>query len=343
MKMDEETELMPARLRAGRRIAGLAAAIAPPAIIGGLLYAALFMTVEPELPALEPPIIAARDNFYGIAAPVPGTLWAVGSGGKIVRSEDGGGEWTLQSSQTNHALQGIAAWDAERAVAVGNDGVVLRTADGGARWEAVEVEKAEGLKLLRVRAIPGGEAWAVGEFGLILHSRDYGRSWVSTGEIEDVAWNDVAARGERVVVVGEFGWIRGSDDRGANWMPVEAPVEASLTGILLEADGLAVAVGLDGRILRSTDHGHRWEAIASPTREHLFAVVRTDLGLVAVGDKGVIALGNDDASRWQATRAADNDYGWRTDVIGDGNRLATAGAVLDTMTVPLPRPDRSAR
>lgn len=338
MKMDVDARLAPIATTRRRWFAGLAAVLAPPSIIGGLLYAAFFVTVEPELPRLEHPVIAARDSFYGLVAPAPDTLWAVGSGGKILRSEDGGGGWSLQESPTDAHLQAIAAWDGLRAVVVGNDGLVLRTEDGGVHWEAVKVVEAEGLKLLRVRVAPGGEAWAVGEFGLVLRSLDYGRTWTQTAQVEDVAWNDVAVLGERVIVVGEFGWIRISTDRGGTWIDAESPLDVSLTGVLLDTNGLAVAVGLDGHVLRSTDLGSSWKALPSPTREHLFAVARGDDGLVAVGDKGIIAFGNREADEWQVERPDETDYGWRTDVAVDGIRVVTAGADLAIFEIDRSRP-----
>ena len=101
-----------------------------------------------------------------------------GSGGKVVRSDDGGQSWSIQETGATENLQAIDAWDPDRAVAVGNDGVVLVTADGGESWTRVDVPRSDiANKLIRVRCAADGEAWAVGVMGMILHSRDWGASW----------------------------------------------------------------------------------------------------------------------------------------------------------------------
>ncbi|HLC29777.1 MAG TPA: hypothetical protein VJM51_03235, partial [Dehalococcoidia bacterium] len=45
--------------------------------------------------------------------------WAVGDGGTILKTVDGGARWTAQQSGTNQSLWGIAGVDAQTAWAVG--------------------------------------------------------------------------------------------------------------------------------------------------------------------------------------------------------------------------------
>ena len=63
------------------------------------------------------PIFERGDSFYGVATPAGKTIWAAGSNGKAVRSEDQGASWSLQLTPTHETLQDISAWDAQRAVA----------------------------------------------------------------------------------------------------------------------------------------------------------------------------------------------------------------------------------
>ncbi len=106
----------------------------PLAIVGGLLYAGLFVKPKPVGKAVEQPLVQRGDAFYGIAALPNGAMWAVGSNGKILYSDDAGQSWRRQGTGSRETLQDVAAWDARRAVAVGNDGVVLTTGDGGHSW-----------------------------------------------------------------------------------------------------------------------------------------------------------------------------------------------------------------
>ena len=56
---------------------------------------------------------------------------AVGFGGTILRTADGGAAWTAQSSGTTNALYGVSFADANSGTAVGDYGTILRTDTGG--------------------------------------------------------------------------------------------------------------------------------------------------------------------------------------------------------------------
>jgi photosystem II stability/assembly factor-like uncharacterized protein len=59
-------------------------------------------------------------------------FWAVGSGGHVERSDDGGLTWTTQATPTIETLRGVWFVDANSGWAVGNAGTILRTSNGGA-------------------------------------------------------------------------------------------------------------------------------------------------------------------------------------------------------------------
>lgn len=309
-------------------------AMMPFAVIGGLLYAGIFIKPASVGSSVAPPVLAPRDAFYGVAVPADGVIWAVGRGGKIVRSDDDGRKWMQQPAATDANLQSITAWDAERAVVVGNDGTVLQSADGGRSWQAAVGLPGDvtGRKLIRIRRDTDGSAYAVGEFGLVLSTPGFGVAWESLGKQEDVAWNDIATREHALILVGEFGRIRRSADGGRTWQDVASPVKSSLLGVAFSADGrLAVAVGLDGVVLLSTDDGQSWRAVPSGTREHLFAVTATSAGWAAVGDKGLLLRAPADAQTWEVRRLSENSYAWHADIEAHADRLYLAGATLSAV------------
>jgi len=311
-----------------------ATAVLPFVVIGALLYAGVFIKPKSNGDSVPVPVLGARDAFYGVASPAENVIWAVGRGGKIVRSEDGGRKWARQPSATDANLQSIAAWDAARAVVVGNDATVLLSADGGRSWQAGAglPSEAQGRKLIRVRRAADGSAYAVGEFGLVLSAPRFGGAWESLGRQEDVAWNDIAASGHTLILVGEFGRVRRSADGGRSWQDVASPVKSSLLGVAVSADGrLAVAVGLEGVVLLSADDGRSWRAVSSGTREHLFGVTATSAGWAAVGDKGLLLRAPADAQTWEARRLSENSYAWHTDVEAHAGRLYLAGATLSVL------------
>lgn len=315
-----------------RGVVTLMTSAAPLAIVGGLLYAGLFVKAEAVVQKVEPAPIERRDSFYAVAIPAEKVVWVAGAGGKIVRSEDGGDSWVRQIADTEVNLQGMAAFDAQSAIAVGNQGVIVVTGDGGATWTKVPgPESSNPNKLLRVR-IFNETAWAVGEFGALLQSKDRGATWSRALPEEDRAWNDIAFVGERGWLVGEFGSLMRSEDGGATWSGVTTPNKTSLMSVAFRDADNGVAVGLTGTLMVTGDGGRTWKQIPALTREHLYGVIWDEDRWLAVGDKGVMVTGKADGTSWELGRVAEGDVAWRMQVVRDGARYFVAGsnlAILD--------------
>ena len=312
-----------------RRLLRLLLSLLPFAIIGGLLYAAIFVKPEAAAASVASPVMARGDLQYGLALPGGEVMWAAGSDGKVWLSEDAGRTWGLQPTPTMETLQDIAAWDRNRAVAVGNQGVVIATSDGGKSWRSIDAPRSKlANKLMRVAAVEGGTAWAVGEVGALLQSRDYGATWLRAMPEKDAAWNGIFASRQKLWLAGEFGHLAVSDDGGARWTDVATPVKTSLMAIAFRDDTEGVAVGLDGVVLATQDGGATWLAQPSGTREHLFDVTWDGVSWVAVGDKGVLVVGDASGRSWQSSRVGANDRAWHTRIVADSGRYIVAGATL---------------
>lgn len=288
----------------------------PVMVIGALLYAAFFVKATAEVSSVKPPQIERRDRFLGVAMPTENVIWAAGSNGKIVRSDDAGQRWVAQSTPTAENLQGVAAWSATQAVGVGGNGVVIQTSDGGNSWAEIKVPKSEvANKLLNVRAYENGEAWAVGEFGVVLKTLDFGLTWARVLPEKDQAWNDISFSGKHGVLVGEFGQTMVTDDGGATWQLVDSGVKSSLMSVFLR-DGLnGVAVGLSGVMLVTKDGGVNWTPLAPQTKEHLNNVIWDGTRWLAVGDKGVLVTGDKDGRSWKASRVSEGSLAWNTQIL----------------------------
>lgn len=314
-----------------RTVGGYVVAALPWLIIGGLLWAGLFVKPQPVGASLQPPVLERRDHYYGIAAAGEGLLVA-GSGGKILRIDPASGQAARIPTPTGQTLQDIATWDAAHAVAVGNDGVILLSADAGATWRKVaDVPRSEvANKFTRVRTAPGGVAVASGEMGALLMTRDFGATWARLREEEDLAWNDAALPGgDRIVVVGEFGRVLVSQDGGATWTePAEPPVPSSLMSVAFRDADNGVAVGLEGVVLTTHDGGLSWTQADAKTSDHLFDVTwdaarQRWMGAGALGRW--IAAGAD-AGQWESGRLDERDLSWHTRVLPLGEQAWFAGA-----------------
>ena len=105
-----------------------------------------------------------------------GTL--VGDYGTIVRTTDGGNNWTIQSSGTTEILWGVSFTDGNNGTAVGENGTILRTTDGGAHWSPQTSGTA--LNLRAVSFTDANSGTAVGEGGVILRTTDGGNTLVAS-------------------------------------------------------------------------------------------------------------------------------------------------------------------
>lgn len=304
-------------------------AILSPVLVVVALAALSRVRLEVPRVVIQPPVIETRDRFLSVAA-VGDVMWAVGKDGKIIRSENAGKSWVGQQTGLHINFQSIAAWDADKAVVVANAGKGLVTSDGGKSWEPVSLPvSGQGSgKVLRVRIDPQGRAWAVSEINVILRSADFGKTWERVTKVDDdVAWNDIAFTGAGTAcVVGEFGRLACSGDDGATWEPRETNVQPSLMSLVFRDAQHGVAVGLSGTVLATDDAGATWRsATVDGLDRHLFDLIWTGARWTAVGDKGVLLIGDADASHWEVGRVNPAEFAWHIALARHGNGFVTVG------------------
>lgn len=101
-----------------------------PAFTGGMIYST-FTSGSPWSPPLTVPVPLPRLNGVStlLGAPATGSAWAVGDGGAILQTPDGGVTWFPESSPTNHTLNAVSCPNTANptlvCVAVGVDGTIL--------------------------------------------------------------------------------------------------------------------------------------------------------------------------------------------------------------------------
>ena len=137
------------------------ATVHPTSITRGILRTAIVGAAVALILTLAVPAFAASGwkaaasgtgaNLAGVAAPTAGLRWAVGAGGVIVASTDGGTTWAAQDSHATADLNGVAFVDAHNGWAVGAGGVIVATTDGGTTWAAQDSQAPARPQGRRVR------------------------------------------------------------------------------------------------------------------------------------------------------------------------------------------------
>lgn len=107
-----------------------------------------------------------------------GRLTAIGEMGRVLQSGDGGKTWTERSTPVKRALLAFHAFDDKQFWAVG-PGVALVSADGGETWTSSAALTAADpyQEVLDLRFGDALHGWAVGRYGLLLATRDGGKTW----------------------------------------------------------------------------------------------------------------------------------------------------------------------
>lgn len=245
--------------------------------------------------------------------------WAAGYWGTILRSRDGGRNWSQPATPTAKTLFGISFADDNVGWAVGAAGTILRSTDGGETWTAQTVKIVDEMgearpldtNLFSVAATSPTSAWAVGDLGVVVRTRD-GETWEHVAlDAASFADDNVPERLLNAVsftsptdgwIAGEFATLLRTTDGGETWTGQRqingAPSDLYLFNLSAAAGGPAAAVGLAGSVLVSSEAGAVWDLRAVDTTAGLFGIAWNGEHGVAAGDRGVIFVSQDGGRTW---------------------------------------------
>lgn len=220
--------------------------------------------------------------------------WAVGHGGVILASSDGGANWQIQTTLDERpVLLSVHFTDARRGYAVGAYGAAFVTSDGGRNWAPMAVGSGHDadLHLNHIFSTLGGTLFLAAETGVAFRSTDRGASWtkLETG-VSGSLWSGLERSDGEVVLLGMSGKVIASRDGGNTWQARETGTEQSLTSGITLANGGLIVVGAGGVVLRGNGTGPLQLEIR-PDRQNLAAVMAAPTGtLVVAGQLGVERL-----------------------------------------------------
>jgi photosystem II stability/assembly factor-like uncharacterized protein len=270
------------------------------------------------------------------------TGWAVGAGGKIFMTADGGSTWRAQSSATTRGLNDVHFVDANRGWAVGEAGTILATVNGGRTWEMQNATVS--VNLNAVRFLNATQGWIAGSFdteaGLatLLVTTNGGASWArvsaSLPEASLIGLDITTDGGTRLTVVGvgNQATILRSNNGGVSWdeqaLPLDLDPFVSLQSVDFVSANRGWVVGTLGTILFTDDGGVSWTQQAPPTSANLYdvAFAGNSLGW-CVGQGGTILKTTNAGSSWSPqTSPVGNDLQGVAALTGDSQRAWASGA-----------------
>jgi len=229
------------------------ASVVKPQFVETLLYPVESNSAN-RLPTIVP-------NLVSVAMSADGQrVVAIGDGGVILTSTNGGQDWVTRTSGTTAELSGVSlSANGERVAAVGSDGVILTSDNGGKDWAARTSGTTAQLNGVSFSA-DGERAVVVGSDGVILTSSNGGRDWITqtSGTMKSIFDVSLSSDGQGALAVG-YGVILTSRNGGEDWTSHSIGNRMQVSDISLSADGQrAVAVTPNGEILTSSNGGQDW-------------------------------------------------------------------------------------
>lgn len=215
--------------------------------------------------------------------------WAVGHDSVILKSEDGGANWSEVYKAPDEQKPLLDVWfaDANQGFAIGAYGTFLQTADGGKSWQGRKIFE-EDRHFNAITRLTDGTLMIVGELGTLLRSQDGGLTWNAAESPYKGSYFGVLPLEEGVVLAfGMRGKLVRSVDHGVSWTLVETGTLSSLFGGRVLEDGRVLLVGQDGAALESRDRGVSFKSLKNPDSRASSAVIATSGDWLLFGEGGM--------------------------------------------------------
>lgn len=287
-------------------------------------------TFELSLPQAHTPRTGARIMKIMAAlmpwAMIAGLLWA----GIFIRPQPVGSTITPAALESRDQFYGLAKVPGADVLAVGSGGKILKIVGGSS---VVRMTTPVKSTLQDVATWSNGNAVAVGNDGVVLHSADKGVTWQ---QAQDVPRSDVANKLNRVraygaglaIATGEMGALLISHDYGHSWRRLREEEDVAWNDVALLGTDTLLVVGEFGRVIRGSLSGNGWRDVDIGIGTSLMAVTfRDEFNGMAVGLEGVVLETTDGGLNWQVHDAGLRDHLFDVAWMADQQRWFVTGAL----------------
>ncbi|MFP3368578.1 MULTISPECIES: YCF48-related protein [unclassified Pseudomonas] len=236
-------------------------------------------------------------DLVAVHFPTPDQGWAVGHGGVILHSADGGKTWLKQLDGRALADLLIAYWKPLAAKADESDaGPSLALLDA----ERFKVE-GPGRPFLDVRFKDALSGYAVGAYNLLLATENGGQSWQVLSDKTDnpggLHFNAVRlGEAGQVYLAGEQGLLLQKNLQTGRFDSLSTPYSGTWFGMLEQGSRLLL-FGLRGNVYVSHDQGQHWRKANTGTDNTITAATSLkDMQVVLVTQAGEVLMSEDSAA-----------------------------------------------
>jgi len=236
------------------------------------------------------------------------TGYAVGEGGNIIKTTDGGVTWTSKNSGTSNTLKSIIFVNSTLGYAVGDSGTICKTTDGGTTWTHSNITTNS---LNSVYFTDANTGYTVGLNNTIFKTTNGGTSWnAQTCGTQYITYNLNSVYFLNASIgyaVGGWGCILKTTNGGTSWVKLSYSSTSVLTSVYFNNVDTGYVIGTGGTIIKTTDGGSYWVTQTAPSA-YLNSVkfIDLDTGYVA-GDDGIILKTINGGSNWITLTSGTSD------------------------------------
>ena len=241
------------------------------------------------------------EHLYGVHFVDTKHGWAVGTGGTVLSTVDGGMNWEATSVSADTLTQvNFMTPNNGWTVSIGK---VHYTGSGGASWSLQHQARDKSKTppgILDLHFVNTTQGWAVGGRGTVIRTENGGSRWENQLDLSDKhLWGVYFVDPEHGWIVGEEGEVLHTQDGGKRWVRQKSTVEQPLFAVHFVNLTQGWIVGTNGLILHTADSGITWTRQKTPVNQNLRDVAfRDEKRGWAVGEKGLILHTTNSGNTW---------------------------------------------
>lgn len=241
--------------------------------------------------------VPVSNDLASVSFGSPRKGWAVGHGGVVLHSADGGATWAKQLDGKMAGAVALAHYQSktDNLKAEQRDVLLGQTE----RWAKEETSQP----FLDVWFRNDSTGYIVGTFNRIMRTDDAGKQWFplidKIDNPDELHFYAVRGRGEEIYVAGESGAVWRWNESTGRFISIKTPYNGSLFGLVL-TDRAVLAFGMRGSLFRTLDRGATWEKIATGIRGGIVAGdVRPNGDIVLASQSGEVLSSSDNGATFK--------------------------------------------
>jgi photosystem II stability/assembly factor-like uncharacterized protein len=239
-------------------------------------------------------------DLLAVSFPTPSNGWAVGHGGVVLHTADGGSTWTRQLEGRQAAAIARQHYEDQLGAGLKVDRILKHEKDLA----------ADGTQpFLDVYFESDTTGFVVGTFNRIYRTQDGGKTWTPwmdrVENPDDLHFYAIRGGANGIYMVGEQGMVWHLDTAAQRFVAVRTPYKGTLFGLVIEGPGQLMVFGMRGSLLRTADDGKTWETIATGSPAGITSgAVLQDGAIVLVNQAGGVILSRDHGKTFTPVKTA---------------------------------------